>query len=118
MSRSKLIVVLIAVVALGAVAWLVAGGGALPGQAGASPSPTVGPVAESTTVAADVRAVPVRHAELAAPGAGGVVAEVLVAEGDPVTEGQPLLRLDPTHAQAAVDETEASKETAVAAVKQ
>jgi multidrug resistance efflux pump len=118
MSRTRLIVLVVAVAVVGAVAWLVAGGGALPGQAGASPSPTVGPVAESTTVAADVRAVPVRRAELAAPGAGGVVAEVLVAEGDRVTQGQPLLRLEGAQAEAALAEATAATEAAQVAVKQ
>jgi multidrug resistance efflux pump len=51
-------------------------------------------VPESDVVAADARAIPVRNAELAAPAGGGVVAEVLVEEGERVTAGQPLLRLD------------------------
>jgi multidrug resistance efflux pump len=109
-----LIVVVLAVV--GGV-WFVAGqGGSTPG--GAEPSPTVPPVAESTTVAADTRAVPIKHVELAAPGGGGVVAEVLVAEGESVTAGQALLRLDETQARAAVSEAEASATAAAAAVTQ
>ena len=52
----------------------------------------------------DTRAVPIQHAELAAPGGGGVVAEVMVAEGDAVTAGQPLLRLDDAQAHAGVDQ--------------
>ena len=66
---------------------------------------------ESDVVAADVRAVPVRHVDLSAPAGGGVVSEVLVAEGDRVTEGQPLLRLDTTQLDAQV----AAAQAAVAA---
>ncbi|HEY6569983.1 MAG TPA: HlyD family efflux transporter periplasmic adaptor subunit, partial [Candidatus Limnocylindrales bacterium] len=75
-------------------------------------------VAESTTVAADTRAVPIKHVELAAPGGGGVVAEVLVTEGESVTAGQALLRLDDVQARAAVSEAEASATAAAAAVTQ
>ena len=75
------------------------------------------PVAESTTVTSDARAVPVHHVELSAPGAGGVVAEVMVAEGDAVTLGQPLMRLDDTQAKAAVDEASAAADAATVAVK-
>ncbi len=52
------------------------------------------------------------------PGGGGVVAEVMVAEGDTVTEGQPLLRLDDTQAKAAVDEAKASVGAAGGSLKQ
>jgi multidrug resistance efflux pump len=116
MSRTKLIAAAILVAVVGAIAWLVVGGGPS-GQAGAQPSATVPPVAESTTVTTDARAVPVRHAELAAPAGGGVVAEVLVAEGDTVTADQPLLRLEGAQAQAAVDEAGASVGAAGAALK-
>ncbi len=86
-------------------------------MAGAQPSATVPPVAESNTVTSDARAVPVHHVELSAPGAGGVVAEVMVAEGDTVTEGQPLLRLDDAQAKAAVDEATAAAQAATVAIK-
>ena len=87
------------------------------GSAGAQPSATVPPVAESNTVTSDARAVPVHHVELSAPGAGGVVAEVMVAEGDTVTEGQPLLRLDDAQAKAALDEATAAAQAATVAIK-
>ena len=51
---------------------------------------------------ADGRVVPERYAELGAA-APGTIAEVLVAEGDEVAAGAPLVRLDPAAAQAEVD---------------
>ena len=114
--RTKLIALVALVAVVGVGAWIVVGGGTA-GQGGASPSATVPPVAESTTVTTDARAVPVRHAELAAPAGGGVVAEVLVAEGDAVTAGEPLLRLDSTQAQAARDQAKASADAAAVAAK-
>ena len=117
MTRNRLLVLIVVMLAVVGGAWFVAGrGGSTP--SGAEPSPTVPPVAESTTVTADTRAVPVRHVALSAPGGGGVVAEVLVAEGDTVTEGQALLRLDDAQARAAVAEAEASAAAAGAAVTQ
>ena len=117
MTRNRLLVLIVVVLAVVGGAWFVSGrGGSTP--SGAEPSPTVPPVAESTTVASDARAVPIRHVELSAPGGGGVVAEVMVAEGDTVTAGGPLLRLDDAQAQAAVAEAEASATAAGAAVRQ
>src|ERR1044071_1750276 len=59
--------------------------------AAATPSaiPTV--IADST-VTAEGRVEPVRYAEIAF-NASGVVSDVLVQEGEPVTKGQPLIRL-------------------------
>jgi multidrug resistance efflux pump len=115
MSRKliALLVVVVAIVAGGA--WFLSGG---PGgtTAGGSPAPSLGPVPESDTVASDARAIPVTRVELAAPGAGGVVAEVLVAEGDTVTAGQPLLRLDGTQLEGQVAVAEAAVAAAKAAV--
>ena len=118
MTRNRLIALIVVAVAVGAGIWFVAGRGGGTGSTGAEPSATVPPVAESNTITSDARAVPVHHVELAAPGAGGVVAEVMVAEGDTVTAGQPLLRLDDAQAAAAVAEAEASAAAARAAVTQ
>lgn len=117
MSRSRILVAIVLVVAVAGGIWFVAGRGGSGSPTGAEPSPTVPPVAESNTVTSDARAVPIQHVELAAPGAGGVVAEVLVAEGDSVTAGQPLLRLDDARAQAAVDEATAAADGAAVAVQ-
>jgi multidrug resistance efflux pump len=123
MTRNRLIILAVVALAVAAGVWLLFGGASA--GPGASPSASIGPVPESDTVAADVRAVPIRHAELAAPSGGGVVAEVLVAEGDQVTAGQALLRLDGTRLEAAVAQAaatvaaaEAQQEQARAAARQ
>ena len=123
MTRNRLIILAVVVLAVAGGAWLLFGGASA--GPGASPSASIGPVPESDVVAADVRAVPLRHAALAAPGSGGVVAEVLVAEGDQVTAGQALLRLDATRlesavaqATAAVAAAEAQQQQAEAAARQ
>lgn len=116
MSRNRVIIAIVAIVAIAGAIWVLAGGGTA-GPA-ASGSPTLPPVAESNVVAADVRAVPIRHAELAAPGGGGVVAEVSVEEGDHVTAGQALVRLDGTRLQASVAQAQSAVAAADAAVVQ
>jgi multidrug resistance efflux pump len=82
-------------------------------------------VPPSTAVSADARVVPVRAAELAAPGAGGVVAEVLVTEGETVRAGAPMVRFDAdladadvAAAQAALTAATADAERADAAARQ
>lgn len=106
MTRTRLLIAAVAVIVVVTAVWLVAGGG-LDGP-GASPSASIGPVPESDTVVADVRAVPIRRAELSAPGGGGTVAEVLVEAGESVAAGQPLLRLDGTRLEAQVAQSEAA----------
>src|SRR4249919_1868532 len=113
MTRNRLIVVIVLVLAVAGGAFFLMGRGG-PSTAGASPAPSIPPVAESTPVTSDARAVPIRHVELNAPGAGGVVTEVMVAEGDTVTAGQPLLRLDDADAKVAVDEAQAAETSAAA----
>jgi HlyD family secretion protein len=63
-------------------------------------------VKASTDVVADAVVVPVRTARLSLP-TGGIVAEVLVAEGDAVEAGQVLLRLDSARQAAAVAQAQA-----------
>jgi HlyD family secretion protein len=58
-------------------------------EAELTPSPDLPP---SNAVVADGRVIPVRSAELSLE-TGGVVSEILVAEGDEVEAGQPLIRL-------------------------
>ena len=107
MTRNRLIVVIVLVLAVAGAALFLTGRGG-PTSGAASPAPSIPAVAESTTVTSDARAVPIHHVELSAPGAGGVVAEVMVAEGDTVRAGQPLLRLDDAQANAEVEEAQAA----------
>lgn len=107
---------IIAVVVIAAVAggWLLLGGGsALVGSSGSTPEPSIGPVPTSGEIVADGRAVPVRHAELSTQ-VPGTIAAVLVAEGDTVTAGQPLVRLDAGAADAEVAASTAAVDAAVA----
>jgi multidrug resistance efflux pump len=112
MSRRSVIVIVVAVVAIVAGVWFVSGA-ATPGTT-ASPSATLPPVPAATSVSADARVVPVRAAELAAPGTGGVVAEVLVEPGDRVGTGAPLLRLDADRAESDVAAAQAAVAAATA----
>jgi HlyD family secretion protein len=84
--------------------------------ANAQPVPTTR-VAGEGTLAAEARVVPARSAALGLPG-GGIVAEVLVDEGDQVQAGQALLRLDQARAQAQVAQAEAELAQAQAAFEQ
>jgi multidrug resistance efflux pump len=59
------------------------------------------------TVASEGELVPVRHVALAFQ-SGGTVAELLVAEGDQVEAGQPLIRLEPAELQATLAQAEAA----------
>jgi len=69
--------------------------------------PAMGPIAGSGTVTASGEVVPVQYAELGLP-VGGVVAEVLVTEGDEVEAGQLLIRLVATQQMASAAHAEAS----------
>src|SRR5262245_29589539 len=89
------------------------GGVALPTV---SPAPTARIVA-SGALAAEARVVPTRSAALGLPG-GGVVAEVLVSEGDQVEAGQVLLRLGQARSMAMVAQAEAELAQAQAAFEQ
>jgi HlyD family secretion protein len=71
-------------------------------------------VAPAGTLSAQARVVPVQRAALAVPN-GGVVAAVLVAEGDQVQAGQVLLRLDRARAEATVAQAQAELAQAQAA---
>ena len=102
--KKSLIVVAVVLATVGA------GCSSAPGGGGAAatttqPAPTTRAAAEGM-LAAEARVVPVHSAALSWP-SGGVVAEVLVAEGDRVQSGQPLLRLDQARAEATVAQAEA-----------
>lgn len=71
------------------------------------------PVIASQGVIADARVVPLQRAGLSVA-TGGIVAEVLVGEGERVEAGQPLVRLDAALARAAVARSEADLQRAQA----
>jgi HlyD family secretion protein len=72
------------------------------------------PVVAEETLVAEAKVVPARSAALSLP-IGGVVAEILVREGEQVNSGQPLLRLDRTEAMAQVGQAQAQLARAQAA---
>jgi HlyD family secretion protein len=95
-------------------------GGAAATTAQSAPTTQTAPsgaVAAEGTLLAEARVVPLQSAALSAPG-GGIVAELLVAEGEQVQPGQVLLRLDPARAQAAVAQAEAQLAQAQASYEQ
>lgn len=121
MRRILLTILIIAIIAVGGYF----GGQALglipsPGTAtaglgpGAEAEPTpLPPVIASQGVIADARVVPVRRSGLSVA-TGGIVAEVLIKEGELVAAGQPLVRLDGALARAAVARAEADLQRAQA----
>src|SRR5262245_23722641 len=52
----------------------------------------------------DARVIPSGQNKIVQAPDAGVVKEILVKDGDPVSVGQPLMRIDPTPARAALDE--------------
>ena len=112
MSRRTVIVLVVVFLAVAGIAWLL-GGGRGPGAA-PDATATLPPVPPSTSVVADARTVPLRHAELAAPAGATTVAEVLVEEGATVAAGAPLVRFDPSLAEADVRVAGAALEAATA----
>jgi HlyD family secretion protein len=91
-----------------------------------TPAATPTPVAQSGPTAmpavggllrAEGRVVPARRTSLSVP-VGGVVSEVLVAEGGSVQAGQPLLRLERARAEATVAQAQADLQAAQASFEQ
>lgn len=80
------------------------------------PTPRVSPTPPDTSVRAAAVVVPQRSADLAMS-LTGLVASIYVREGDTVTTGQLLLRLDQSGYVAEVDEAEASLRRAEAAAE-
>ena len=70
-------------------------------------SSVIAAVTTGNTVVADAVVVPRHHAKLSLP-TGGIVAEILVDEGNPVEEGRVLLRLDADEQTAALGQAEAA----------
>ncbi len=113
MNRKLMAIVAVAVL-VGAVAWL-SGCGAQSGAPsdGKAAMPTTPAVEADSRVVAEAKVVPARSARLSLP-TGGVVAEVLVTEGQNVTAGQTLVRLDSSRQAAAVAQAEAQLQRAQA----
>ena len=117
--KKKLLIAAGAVLALGVVMTVVAGsvpflkGGLAAAQEanGEEGVELVPSVQEPYAVIAEAAVVPARHAALSLS-ASGIVAEVLVDEGETVEEGQVILRLWDAHQQAAVAQAEAGLESA------
>jgi multidrug resistance efflux pump len=106
----KWMIGLVALVVVAVAGYLVFGRGLISATASeATPAADAGeipPVEAGSGVVADAVVVPVQSARLSLS-AGGVVAELLVAEGDPVRTGQVMLRLDAARQAAAVAQAEA-----------
>lgn len=83
-------------------------------DSGGQPQLAASPQATDEQVVAEGKVVPLQHALLSPP-TGGIVATVLVVEGDRVTAGQPLLGLDRERAEAGVAQAEANLAQAEAA---
>ncbi len=113
----KWIVIAVVVVLAGGAALAAANWGWPGGEqstAKSTPEPTAKP---SPTVSADGKVVPLRSAELTLP-TSGVVAEVLVKEGERVQAGQALIRLEGSRQQAALAQAEAGLRRAEANLAQ
>src|SRR5439155_21716198 len=98
LTMKKIIIVVVALALLAGGAYFAFGMNtpAAPPAAAAAP-----PAAASKAVVAEAKVVPLHSAALSLP-IGGMVAEVLVGEGDQVTVGQVIARLDATQLQARV----------------
>src|SRR4051794_35722879 len=103
---------------------MVGGGGYLAltasqGKLGNAPQPTATPPTKTTSintggeVVAEAEVLPMKFAELSLP-TTGIVAQVLVAEGDSVKQGQVLLRIDSKRQAAAVSQAQAGLDAAKA----
>ena len=77
----------------------------------ATPTPTHDAAAEPAIISAEGRVAPEREARLSFQ-SGGRVDAVMVAEGDSVKAGEPLVRLDTVERQAAVDQAQAALDAA------
>jgi len=104
MKNKWLIGIVVVVIVVGSGAAILTRGGAA-----RTPSVEAAPVAQQTAsaVVADARVAPEQSADLSVA-AAGIVAEVLVKEGDVVSAGQVLVRLNGARAQAAVEQAQAN----------
>ncbi|HEY8414880.1 MAG TPA: efflux RND transporter periplasmic adaptor subunit, partial [Thermaerobacter sp.] len=108
---------ILALIAAGTYGALARRDTAPPGDSGANAEAPVPVVQAPDTVVAEGEVVPARAATLSFP-AGGVAAEVLVAEGDRVKEGQPLIWLAAGQLEAAVAQAEAELRRAQARLRE
>lgn len=81
--------------------------------AGTAPPAPIVPIQASADVIAAAHVAPIQHAKLSI-NSSGMVATVLVSEGEQVAVGQPLLRLDQALAKTAVSKAEADQQRAQA----
>jgi HlyD family secretion protein len=105
----KYLIGMIVLAVLAVTAYLILGRGgidAAASQATPESAADIPAVKAREEVVADAMVVPVQSARLSLPTAG-IVAEVLVSEGDGVEAGQVLLRLDAARQEAAVAQAEA-----------
>lgn len=104
--RIIIIVVIIAVIAV--AAFLIFGGsGVLPTSQTAEPVPTIPPVQDqSGDVTSEGRLVPARDANLSFA-SGGTVEEILASEGSLVAEGDPLIKLEASSQESALEQAQA-----------
>ena len=99
-----------------AIGFVAISGGRRARAANAEVEPTLAPVKADPRVRADGAVVPGHVAQLSLP-TGGVVAELLVSEGQAVSAGQALLRLDAARQRANVAQAEAGLQGARARVE-
>jgi HlyD family secretion protein len=78
------------------------------------PQPAASPQATDERLVAEGKVVPLQHALLSLP-TGGIVATVLVTEGDRVRAGQPLIQLNRARAEANIAQAQANRTQAQAA---
>lgn len=114
--RRWLLIMIVLLVVLGGGGYYAMQQGLIPGStteatpdattAADSAAPAVQADTPAPSVVADARLVPVQRADLSLA-VGGVVAEVLVQEGDTVTAGQLLVRLNANQQQVAVARAQA-----------
>lgn len=125
--RRWLLIILVLVVLLGGGGYYAMQQGLIPGPA-AQTTPAAETAAEvaapeaqadapAPSVVADARLVPVQRADLSLA-VGGIVAEVLVQEGDTVEAGQLLVRLNANQQQVAVSRAQADFQRAQARLQE
>lgn len=111
----KMLIAVVSVGVLLGVVSLLSGCGAGTGTpaSGKAAAPTAPAVQADDQVVAEAKVAPVQSARLSLP-TGGIVAELLVKEGQTVTAGQTLVRLDAARQAAAVAQAEAQLQRAQA----
>ena len=129
--RRWLLIIVVLLVLLGGGGYYAMQQGLIPGPAAAT-TPEAAPAAEGAaegaapaaqadapapSIVADARLVPVQRADLSLA-VGGIVAEVMVQEGDTVEAGQLLVRLNANQQQVAVSRAQADFQRAQASMQE